>query len=132
MIGYAMVGTNDLEKAKSFYDSVLAELGAKRTWGMDRLQAYAAGEDDTPLVVCRPHDGKAASFGNGTMIALRAPSRDIVEKVYKKALASGAKDEGPARRDLLRRLFPRPRRQQALRLQVGLTLRLGRCATGSG
>jgi len=94
MIGYAMVGTNDLEKAKSFYDSVLAELGAKRTWGMDRLQAYAAGEDDTPLVVCRPHDGKAASFGNGTMIALRAPSRDIVEKVYKKALASGAKDEG--------------------------------------
>ena len=94
MIGYAMVGTNDLDKAKSFYDSVLAELGAKRTWGMDRLQAYATGEDDTPLVVCRPHDGKAASFGNGTMIALRAPSRDIVEKVYKKALASGAKDEG--------------------------------------
>ena len=94
MIGYAMVGTNDLEKAKSFYDSVLAELGAKRTWGMDRLQAYATSEDDTPLVVCRPHDGKAASFGNGTMIALRAPSRDIVEKVYKKALASGAKDEG--------------------------------------
>ena len=94
MIGYAMVGTNDLEKAKSFYDSVLAELGAKRTWGMDRLQAYATSEDDTPLVVCRPHDGKAASFGNGTMIAVRAASREVVDKVYKKALASGAKDEG--------------------------------------
>ena len=94
MIGYAMVGTNDLDKAKSFYDSVLAELGAKRTWGMDRLQAYATSEDDTPLVVCRPHDGKAASFGNGTMIAVRAASREVVDKVYKKALASGAKDEG--------------------------------------
>ena len=94
MIGYAMVGTNDLDKAKSFYDSVLGELGAKRAWGADRMQAYATSEDGTPLVVCRPHDGKAASFGNGTMIALRAPSREAVDKVYKKALASGAKDEG--------------------------------------
>jgi predicted lactoylglutathione lyase len=94
MIGYAMVGANDLEKAKSFYDSVLAELGAKRAWGMDRMQAYAVSEDETPLVVCRPHDGKAATFGNGTMIALRAPSREVVDKVHKKALASGAKDEG--------------------------------------
>ena len=94
MIGYAMVGANDLEKAKSFYDTVLAELGAKRSWGGERMQAYATSDNSSPLVVCRPHDGKSASFGNGTMIAIAAPSRDVVEKVYKQAIASGAKDEG--------------------------------------
>ena len=94
MIGYAMVGANDLEKAKSFYDSVLGELGAKRAWGADRMQAYATSDNAPPLVVCKPHDGKGATFGNGTMIAIAAPSREVVEKVYKKALASGAKDEG--------------------------------------
>lgn len=29
MIGYAMVGTNDLPKAKGFYDALLGEMGAK-------------------------------------------------------------------------------------------------------
>jgi catechol 2,3-dioxygenase-like lactoylglutathione lyase family enzyme len=94
MIGYAMVGTNDLEKAKTFYDTVLGELGAKRAWGADRMQAYGTGEKSVPFVVCKPHDGKTASFGNGTMIALAAPSRDLVDKVYAKALANGAVDEG--------------------------------------
>ena len=28
MIGYAMLGTNDLPRALAFYDAVLAELGA--------------------------------------------------------------------------------------------------------
>jgi hypothetical protein len=38
MIGYAMVGSSDYEKAKDFFDAVLAELGAKRTMTGDRMQ----------------------------------------------------------------------------------------------
>ena len=94
MIGYAMVGSNDLEKAKGFYDGVLGELGAKRGWATDRMQAYSTGEKSSPLVVCKPYDGKEATVGNGMMISLLAPSREIVDKVYAKALASGGKDEG--------------------------------------
>ncbi len=94
MIGYAMVGTNDFEKAKSFYDAVLADLGGKRRGAGERMQAYSAGDTSPPFYVCRPSDGKPATFGNGTMISLAAPSREIVDAVYKKALASGAKDEG--------------------------------------
>ena len=94
MIGYAMVGSNDLEKAKGFYDGVLGELGAKRGWATDRMQAYSTGENSSPLVVCKPHDGKAANFGNGTMISLLAPSREAVDKTHAKALASGGRDEG--------------------------------------
>ncbi len=58
------------------------------------MQGYSAGGKSPAFYVCRPHDGKAATFGNGTMISLAAPSREIVDAVYKKALASGAKDEG--------------------------------------
>jgi catechol 2,3-dioxygenase-like lactoylglutathione lyase family enzyme len=94
MIGYAMVGTNDLEKAKSFYDAVLAELGGKRRGGSERMQAYVNGGTGAAFYVCRPHDAKAATFGNGTMISFVAPSREVVDAVYKKALASGATDEG--------------------------------------
>ena len=30
MIGYITLGTNDLERAKSFYDALLSEMGVKR------------------------------------------------------------------------------------------------------
>ena len=31
MLGYVTVGTNDLEKAKTYFDALFAELGGKRT-----------------------------------------------------------------------------------------------------
>jgi len=93
MIGYVTVGTNDLEKAKAFYDSLLGELGGKRTMTMDRMQFYGAGNG--PMVaVCKPYDEMPATGGNGTMISLSAASREAVDKVHAKALAGGAKDEG--------------------------------------
>lgn len=33
MIGYTMLGTNDLARAAAFYDALLGELGAKRYAG---------------------------------------------------------------------------------------------------
>jgi predicted lactoylglutathione lyase len=95
MIGYATIGSNDLEKAKAFYDVVLAELGGKRTMTMDRMQGYGAPGGGAMLAVCRPYDEKPAASGNGPMIALAAPSRELVDKTYKTALANGGTDEGP-------------------------------------
>lgn len=93
MIGYVTIGSNDFERAKSFYDVVLAELGAKRSIGLDRMQFYGRlGE--AGVAVCKPYDGEAATSGNGTMVALNAPSREVVDKVYATALANGATDEG--------------------------------------
>jgi predicted lactoylglutathione lyase len=94
MIGYATLGANDFEKAKGFYDKVLAELGAKRTMTSDRMQGYGNGSSPVMLAICKPYDQKAASSGNGAMIALAAPSRAEVDKTYAAAMANGAKDEG--------------------------------------
>lgn len=94
MIGYATLGSNDFEKAKSFYDAVLADLGGKRTMTEDRFQGYASSERGPMLAICKPYDGKPATAGNGTMISLAAASRALVDKVHATALAQGATDEG--------------------------------------
>jgi catechol 2,3-dioxygenase-like lactoylglutathione lyase family enzyme len=94
MIGYVTIGTNDFEKSKAFYDGVLAELGGKRTMASDRMQGYGNGQSPVMLAICKPHDEKPATHGNGTMISLAAPSHDVIKKVHAKALALGAKDEG--------------------------------------
>jgi catechol 2,3-dioxygenase-like lactoylglutathione lyase family enzyme len=94
MIGYVMVGTNDLEKSKSFYDAVLGELGGKRTMAGERMQGWGNGKSPVMFMVCKPYDEKPASVGNGTMISLAAASKDVVGKVHAKAMSLGAKDEG--------------------------------------
>ncbi len=94
MIGYVTLGSNDFEKAKAFYDGVLAELGGKRTMTMDTMQGYGSVGGGAMLAVCKPYDGQPASVGNGVMIALSAESRDLVDKTHAAALAHGGKDEG--------------------------------------
>lgn len=94
MIGYATLGANDFEKAKAFYDAVLAELGGGRTMNMDRLQGYGSPAGGAMLAICKPFDGQPATVGNGVMISLASPSREMVDKSYARAMANGAKDEG--------------------------------------
>lgn len=93
MIGYATIGSNDLEKAKAFYDAVLVPLGGQRTFASDRMQGYAAA-GGAMLAVCTPYDGEKAYPGNGNMVALQAASPEMIKEVHALALANGAADEG--------------------------------------
>jgi catechol 2,3-dioxygenase-like lactoylglutathione lyase family enzyme len=97
MIGYATIGTNDLDRALGFYDALLASVGGKRLFQMPtdkKLTFYGAGQGKPMLAVGLPYDGAAATSGNGTMVALMADSRAQVEEVHAKALSLGAADEG--------------------------------------
>jgi catechol 2,3-dioxygenase-like lactoylglutathione lyase family enzyme len=94
MIGYVTLGSNDFEKAKAFYDAVLAPLGAERTMSGETMQGYGGPGEGPMLGVCKPYDGKPATGGNGTMVALTAKSREIVNAVHAAALAGGGADEG--------------------------------------
>ena len=93
MIGYVMLGTNDLERAASFYDAVLAEIGAKRTYENAFIQ-WEAPSGETTFCVTKPYDGNAATLGNGAMIALKAGSEEQVNALHAKALELGGTDEG--------------------------------------
>lgn len=96
MIGYVTLGTNDMNKAAKFYDALLAELGAKRIMEGETFIAWGASMETPGLGVIKPFDGKAASIGNGTMVALACDKPETVDRLYKKAIELGAQDEGAA------------------------------------
>ncbi len=96
MIGYVTLGTNDLPRAAAFYDALLAEIGAKRLMEYGRGYSYGESPDKPSLGILTPYDTRAATVGNGVMVALRVDSRAKVDRVYKKALELGGTDEGPA------------------------------------
>ena len=95
MIGYVTLGTNDLPRAAAFYDALLAEIGAKRLMDFGRSIVWGVSMDKPGLGLIRPFDGKAATVGNGVMVALVVDSKDKVDRVHRKALELGGKDEGP-------------------------------------
>jgi len=95
MIGYVMLGTNDLARSARFYDALLAELGGKRAMETEAFIAWAAAPNAPMVAVTKPYDGQRATVGNGVMVALAAGSKAQVDAVYRKALELGAKDEGP-------------------------------------
>ncbi len=94
MIGYSTFGTNDIERAKAFYDAVLAPLGGRQVMPMAGGVIYGGGEG-AAFGITAPFDGQPASAGNGAMVALRARDAATVQAVYDKAIALGATCEGP-------------------------------------
>lgn len=94
MIGYVMLGTNDIERAARFYDQLLGEIGAKRFMETEKFIAWTTSPQSPALSVTKPVDGNPATVGNGTMVALVMDSRDKVDALYRKAIELGAKDEG--------------------------------------
>ena len=94
MIGYVTLGTNNKARAEKFYDELLKEIGAGRFMETERFTAYSAASDKPGIGITIPYDGKPATVGNGTMVALQVDSPEKVNTFYRKAIALGAKDEG--------------------------------------
>jgi catechol 2,3-dioxygenase-like lactoylglutathione lyase family enzyme len=92
MLSHVMLGSTDMDRSTAFYDAVLAPLGAKHV--MQFGSTIVWGTDKPSVAVGYPHDGKKATNGNGTMVALVAPGRDIVDAVHALALQYGGTDEG--------------------------------------
>jgi catechol 2,3-dioxygenase-like lactoylglutathione lyase family enzyme len=99
MIGYATVGTNNIAKARRFYDALLGSIGAKRMMEFgDELGGftmYGAAWDKPALAVTMPHDKQMATPGNGNMIALVVDERAKVDALHELALELGGSCEGP-------------------------------------
>lgn len=94
MIAYTTIGTNDLARAAAFFDAVLDVIGGKRMMEEEQFVAWGTSGDGAGLGVTKPFDGKAATVGNGVMVALGAGSRDIVDRLHAKAIELGGSDEG--------------------------------------
>ncbi len=91
---HVMLGTNDLDRARAFYDAVLGALGYEPAVHDPHRATYVAA-DTPPLMIGPPYDGRAANFGNGTMVGFSAVSSAAVDAFYAAAMAHGGRCEGP-------------------------------------
>ena len=99
MIAYVTVGADDIALAKSFYSAFLPVLGYRLEEGPEGLSYVAPAQPGQSPVspdfyVKPPFDGRAASAGNGAMVAFEARNQAQVRKLHAAALAAGGLDEG--------------------------------------
>jgi len=94
MIGYVTLGTNKFEDAAKFYDELLAVIGAGRAMEGDTFIAWGTGPTSPAISIIHPYDGKDATVGNGTMVAISAASPEVVDALHAKALQLDGADEG--------------------------------------
>jgi len=90
---HVVLGTNDIEKARKFYDSTLGALGLKRVMNMDNASLW--GKDGPEFMVTKPANGNAATAANGGTIGFAAADRPAVHAFHKAALEAGGTCEGP-------------------------------------
>jgi catechol 2,3-dioxygenase-like lactoylglutathione lyase family enzyme len=99
MIGYVTLGTDDLDRARAYYDALLGTIGARRLMQFGDedggFTMYGTSMAQPALVITRPYDKGPADCGNGNMVAIVMDSRDKVDAFHAKALELGGTDEGP-------------------------------------
>jgi len=99
MFNHIMVGTNDIERSKRFYDAVLGTLGA----GAPILNAAPTGHqrlfyrhEGNSFCVSEPINGEEATPANGATIGFKCSSPEQVKQFHDTAVAHGGKSiEGP-------------------------------------
>ena len=96
MIGFVMVGTNNLNKAISFYDVLLETINLKRIVTNEKYAGYSSNEnpENIEFYVTSPANKEKATYGNGTQISFLVNSKDTVDKFYNLGIKLGGKDEG--------------------------------------
>jgi catechol 2,3-dioxygenase-like lactoylglutathione lyase family enzyme len=90
MFSHMMVGSNDLERSRRFYDALFTAIGAKpgRTDDKGRL-SYA--RNGAVFMVTSPIDGRPASHGNGSTIGFTLDSPEQVHAWHEAGVAAGGK-----------------------------------------
>jgi len=97
-----MFGSNNLKESTNFYDRILSHLDIIKVEIDDKYVGYACSKKQEKVIfyITKPYNNETASFGNGTMLALRAKSNIIVDQCHAAALNEGAINEGfPGLRD---------------------------------
>ena len=88
MYSHIMVGSNDIDKSKAFYDKVLGALGSPEAVIDDKNRLIYMNNDGLFLVTT-PIDGQAASAANGGTIGFAAQSQEEVDNWHAAGVANG-------------------------------------------
>lgn len=95
MIGYITLGTNQPDRSRPFYDTLLGEVGGKRVMEMGDFVLWAGAAPAGMIALTKPYDGQTATASNGGMVALAAKDKAQVDRLHALALSLGGTCEGP-------------------------------------
>lgn len=105
MLFHTMIGSNDINRSKRFYDEVLGVLGVSEATlniadsGHTRL--IYSNENGTNFIVSQPINDEPATVANGSTIAFSCNSPNQVRQFHDAAVAAGGTsiEEAPGPRN---------------------------------
>jgi catechol 2,3-dioxygenase-like lactoylglutathione lyase family enzyme len=105
MLSYITIGANDVPRSGRFYAAILVPLGYEKTETADAFEFTSPalpgpGRGLGAVYVKKPHNGQAATVGNGMMAAFQVDTHELVRTLHAAGLAAGGSNEGaPGFRD---------------------------------
>ena len=100
MFSHIMLGANDVEKSKKFYDAILGVLGYEPGVIDPHGRCFYYTKEGI-FALSKPINGEPACHGNGSTIGFSAKDTETADAWYKAGLASGgtACEDPPGVRD---------------------------------
>ncbi len=93
MLFHTMVGSNDIERSKRFYDEVLSVLGVSEATlniaGSGHTRLFYRNENGTNFIVTEPINDEPATVANGSTVAFSCNSPEQVKEFHDVAIANG-------------------------------------------
>lgn len=88
MFTHLMLGANDLELSREFYDATMQVLGYDKGH-LDPKGRYFYLSDNGVLCITKPINGDVATHGNGSTVGLKIDSPELVDAWYAAGIAAG-------------------------------------------
>ncbi|WP_078084019.1 VOC family protein [Microbulbifer mangrovi] len=88
MFSHIMLGANDIQESKTFYDAILGELGYK-PGVIDEKGRCFYFTDSGIFALTKPIDGEPASCGNGSTIGFTVQSEEQGNAWHAAGVANG-------------------------------------------
>jgi len=92
MFSHVHLGSNDVERAKKFYDALFDALGGVESWKDDNRNRWFWMREDRFLIVGEPLDEGQAQPGNGVTIGFTVVSPEQGDAWHAAGLAAGGTD----------------------------------------
>lgn len=101
MFSHVMIGANDIQASKVFYDAILGELGYKPGTIDEKGRCFYFNEGNV-FALTPPINGKPASHGNGTTIGFSVSGGEQADSWHAAGVASGGQscEDAPGVREM--------------------------------
>ena len=76
MFSHVMVGVNDIEESKKFYDAIFAVLGVRSGYRDPKGRVFYMNKNKDTFGITIPIDGNDATLGNGSTIGFHVESTE--------------------------------------------------------